>query len=90
MHKRHPTAKNPTLDQRIAWHLERQKQCACRPIPARLPGCDEEGVGGCAAETKDDEPSAEGAKMKAAPTLPGDGARLDPMARGAETSRRCT
>jgi hypothetical protein len=28
--------KNPTIHDRIAWHIEHQKQCACRPIPARL------------------------------------------------------
>jgi hypothetical protein len=35
-HKRHPMPKNPTVEQRIAWHLEHQKQCACRPIPFKL------------------------------------------------------
>jgi hypothetical protein len=28
--------KNATLDQRIAWHREHQKRCACRPIPPTL------------------------------------------------------
>lgn len=28
--------KNPTLEQRIAWHLEHQKHCHCREIPAKL------------------------------------------------------
>jgi hypothetical protein len=26
----------PTLDQRIAWHLEHKKNCACRDIPEKL------------------------------------------------------
>ncbi len=30
-HKAHPMPKNPTLDQRIEWHLEHQQQCGCRP-----------------------------------------------------------
>jgi hypothetical protein len=25
--------KNPSLDERVLWHLEHQKACACRPIP---------------------------------------------------------
>jgi hypothetical protein len=28
--------KNPTLEQRIAWHLEHQKHCHCRKIPSKL------------------------------------------------------
>lgn len=28
--------KNPTTDQRIAWHLEHKKNCACRDIPETL------------------------------------------------------
>jgi hypothetical protein len=28
--------KNPTLEQRIEWHLEHQKNCKCRPIPEKL------------------------------------------------------
>jgi hypothetical protein len=28
--------RNPTVERRIAWHLEHQKQCACRPIPPQL------------------------------------------------------
>lgn len=35
-HKRHPMPRNPTVEQRIAWHLEHQKQCACRPVPPKL------------------------------------------------------
>jgi hypothetical protein len=25
--------KKATLEQRIEWHLEHQKQCGCRPVP---------------------------------------------------------
>lgn len=36
-HKAHPMPKNPTIDQRIAWHLEHLKHCSCRTdIPAGL------------------------------------------------------
>jgi len=28
--------KNPSIDQRIKWHLEHQKNCSCRPIPEKL------------------------------------------------------
>jgi hypothetical protein len=35
-HERHPMPKNPTVEQRIAWHLEHQAHCACRPIPPKL------------------------------------------------------
>src|SRR5688500_10374037 len=35
-HQRHVMPKNATLDERIAWHREHQKRCACRPIPPKL------------------------------------------------------
>ena len=35
-HKKHPMPKNPSLQQRIEWHLEHYKNCACRDIPAKL------------------------------------------------------
>ncbi|WP_203532425.1 hypothetical protein [Muricauda sp. TY007] len=28
--------KNPTVDERIVWHLEHQKNCGCRDIPEKL------------------------------------------------------
>jgi hypothetical protein len=28
--------KSPTLEQRIAWHIEHQKNCACRDMPEKL------------------------------------------------------
>lgn len=35
-HLAHPMPKNATVDQRIAWHLEHRKHCACRDIPESL------------------------------------------------------
>ena len=32
-HATHPMRKNPTMDERVRWHLEHAKECACRPIP---------------------------------------------------------
>jgi hypothetical protein len=35
-HKKHPMPKNPSLQQRIEWHLEHHKNCGCRGFPAKL------------------------------------------------------
>lgn len=35
-HKAHRMPVHPTVEQRIAWHREHQKHCACRPIPKSL------------------------------------------------------
>jgi hypothetical protein len=35
-HNRHRMPKNPTIDERIAWHTAHQSHCACRPIPGTL------------------------------------------------------
>jgi uncharacterized protein YdhG (YjbR/CyaY superfamily) len=35
-HKQHVLPKDASRDQRIAWHREHQKRCACRPIPPKL------------------------------------------------------
>jgi hypothetical protein len=36
-HKAHPMPKNPTLQQRIDWHLEHMEHCGCRTdIPPKL------------------------------------------------------
>lgn len=32
-HQLHKMPKNPTSEQRIAWHVEHAKHCRCRPIP---------------------------------------------------------
>lgn len=28
--------KNPTLDERIKWHLEHAKNCVCRPLGGKI------------------------------------------------------
>ena len=28
--------KNPTLDQRVKWHLEHAKNCVCRPLGGKI------------------------------------------------------
>jgi hypothetical protein len=35
-HLKNKMPKNPTLDERIKWHLEHQKNCTCRSIPEKL------------------------------------------------------
>jgi hypothetical protein len=35
-HENNKMPTNPTLEERIKWHLEHQKQCSCRPIPAKV------------------------------------------------------
>lgn len=25
--------KDPTMEERIAWHLQHEKECGCRPVP---------------------------------------------------------
>ena len=35
-HKKHVLPKRASLEERIAWHREHQKRCACRPVPATL------------------------------------------------------
>ncbi len=35
-HETNRMPQNATLEQRIAWHLEHQKHCQCRPIPEKL------------------------------------------------------
>lgn len=35
-HKQNRMPKNPTLEQRIAWHKEHQKNCTCREVPKSL------------------------------------------------------
>jgi uncharacterized protein YdhG (YjbR/CyaY superfamily) len=35
-HKKHALPKGASLEERIAWHREHQKRCACRPIPPKL------------------------------------------------------
>jgi hypothetical protein len=35
-HLKHKMPANPTLEQRLAWHVEHAKHCACRPLPEKL------------------------------------------------------
>lgn len=35
-HLKNRMPKNPTLEQRIEWHLNHAKNCSCRPIPEKL------------------------------------------------------
>ena len=35
-HRAHPMPTNPTLDQRIEWHLAHAKACGCRKIAGKL------------------------------------------------------
>lgn len=28
--------KNPTLDERVAWHVQHVKQCSCRPLHGKI------------------------------------------------------
>jgi uncharacterized protein YdhG (YjbR/CyaY superfamily) len=35
-HKKHVLLKAASLEERVAWHREHQKRCACRPIPPKL------------------------------------------------------
>jgi hypothetical protein len=32
-HQKHPMPKNPTLEERVDWHLAHNKACGCREIP---------------------------------------------------------
>ena len=35
-HRAHPMPKNPTLDQRIEWHLAHATACGCRAIHGKV------------------------------------------------------
>jgi len=35
-HLAHRMPKNATIEERIVWHLEHSKNCACRPITENL------------------------------------------------------
>jgi hypothetical protein len=35
-HQQHRMPKNATIEERIEWHLEHKKNCACRDIPIKL------------------------------------------------------
>lgn len=35
-HENNPMPKNPTLSQKIQWHVDHARECACRPIPENI------------------------------------------------------
>jgi hypothetical protein len=35
-HKNHPMPKNPSMNERVKWHVEHEKTCGCRKIPASI------------------------------------------------------
>jgi len=35
-HKKNRMPKNPTLDQRLAWHVAHAEHCTCREMPENL------------------------------------------------------
>jgi len=35
-HRQHVLGSHATLDERIAWHLEHERECHCRTMPASL------------------------------------------------------
>jgi hypothetical protein len=35
-HRQHPMPKNPTLAQRLRWHVAHAKACACREMPPAI------------------------------------------------------
>ena len=35
-HNEHILPKGASIEERIAWHREHQRRCACRPMPAKL------------------------------------------------------
>jgi len=35
-HRSHKMPKNPTVDQRVEWHVAHAEHCRCRPIPPKL------------------------------------------------------
>lgn len=35
-HLAHKMPKNPTLDERVEWHIEHAKHCTCREMPESI------------------------------------------------------
>ena len=35
-HERNRMPKNPTTEQRLAWHIQHERNCDCRPMPESL------------------------------------------------------
>ncbi|HEU4718493.1 MAG TPA: hypothetical protein VFU15_11690 [Bacteroidia bacterium] len=35
-HEKNKMPRNPTIEERIRWHVAHAKHCGCRPIPEKL------------------------------------------------------
>lgn len=35
-HEKNKMTKNPTMEQRMAWHIEHAKNCSCRKIEGKI------------------------------------------------------
>ena len=35
-HEKNKMPANATIEQRVKWHIEHQKNCSCRPMPIKL------------------------------------------------------
>jgi len=35
-HEANRMPKNPSIEQKIKWHLRHSKKCSCRPVPKKL------------------------------------------------------
>lgn len=35
-HSTHKMPKNPSLDQRVEWHIGHARNCACRPLEGKM------------------------------------------------------
>ncbi len=35
-HSKNKMPKNPTLDERVKWHLSHSKNCLCRPLEGKI------------------------------------------------------
>ncbi|MFA5052953.1 MAG: hypothetical protein WC565_02770 [Parcubacteria group bacterium] len=35
-HLTHKMPKNPTLDEKVKWHIEHAKNCKCRPLGGKI------------------------------------------------------
>jgi hypothetical protein len=70
-HREHVLGRKATLDERIAWHLEHRRVCACRPPPASLAVYLEPVTApakGAAAKTSRRAPAAKKTSRRAAPS----------------------
>ena len=35
-HRENVMPRNPSLEERIEWHIEHSEECGCRPVPAKI------------------------------------------------------